>query len=199
MTSNIAAIVLAAGRSRRMGQTKLDLPWGQTTVLGQVLATFSAASLEDILVVTGGDRRQVEQVVKKAAKASPVRTVHNPDYERGGMLSSIQTGLAGLTSGTDAVLIGLGDQPQVREETIRSICAAYVQKESALVIPSFQGHRGHPWLAARSLWPEILALPPTATPRDFLGSHSRQIEYILADESILKDLDTPEDYKRQRP
>jgi molybdenum cofactor cytidylyltransferase len=115
------------------------------------------------------------------------------------MLSSIQAGLVALGSGTRAALIGLGDQPQVREETIRHICTAFVQTESPIVIPSFQSRRGHPWLATKPLWPEILGLPLSTTPRQFLDTHAEQIEYVAADKSILQDLDTPEDYKLQRP
>jgi molybdenum cofactor cytidylyltransferase len=182
-----------------MGRPKLMLPWGNTTVLGQVVATFATVGVEDILVVTGGARDEIEMLLTELARTYPVRAVYNPDHERGEMLSSIQTGLAGLSPGILAALIGLGDQPQVREETIRSIGAAFMQKGSPLVIPSFQGRRGHPWLAARSLWPEILALPAASTPRHFLNAHAGQIEYVAADESTLKDLDTPEDYDLQRP
>ena len=61
MTREISAILLAAGQSRRMGRPKLILPWGETTVLGQVVSTFAAAGIEDILVVTGGARDQIEE------------------------------------------------------------------------------------------------------------------------------------------
>jgi len=199
VTRAISAILLAAGESRRMGEPKLVLPWGDTTVLGQAVATFAAAGIEDILVVTGGARQQVEELVTVLAKKYPVQAIYNPEYAHGGMVSSIQTGLGRLVSETLAALIGLGDQPQVREETIRRIGTAFFKTESPLVIPSFQGRRGHPWLAARWLWPEILALPTSATPRQFLSAHAGQIEYVVADESIVKDLDTPEEYNRQRP
>jgi molybdenum cofactor cytidylyltransferase len=207
----ISAILLAAGESRRMGQPKLLLPWGKTTVLGQVVATFAAGLSTDsktdkrietddkILVITGGTRQQVEELVAELAKKYPVRAVYNPHYAQDGMLSSIQAGLATLDPEPRAALIGLGDQPQVQEETVRRICAAFVQTESPLVIPSFENRRGHPWLASRSLWPEILALPPSTTPRQFLNAHAGQVEYVEADESVLQDLDTPEDYSRQRP
>jgi molybdenum cofactor cytidylyltransferase len=199
MTEGISVIVLAAGESRRMGEPKLILPWGDTTVLGQVVGSFAAAGIEDILVVTGGARAQIEEAVTKLARKYPVRSIHNPDYEHGEMLSSIRTGLGGLGSKTIAALIGLGDQPQVRQETISHICDTFIQKNSCLVIPTCQGRRGHPWLAARVLWPEILALSMSATARQFLRAHAGQIEYVAADESILKDLDTPEDYNLQRP
>jgi molybdenum cofactor cytidylyltransferase len=199
MTEGISVILLAAGESRRMGQPKLILPWGNTTVLGQVVGSFAAAGIEDILVVTGGAREHIEEAVTKLQRKYPVRSIHNPEYALGEMLSSIRTGLGGLGSKTLAALIGLGDQPQVRPETIRHICDTFIQKNSPLVIPSCQGHRGHPWLAARVLWPEILALSMSTTTRQFLSAHAGQIEYVAADESILKDLDTPEDYNLQRP
>lgn len=199
MANNISAILLAAGLSSRMGQPKLLLPWGGTTVLGQVVSTFSVAGMKEIIVVTGGAREQIEILMAELAKDFPVRTVYNPAYARGEMLSSIQSGLAALDSQPRAALICLGDQPQVREETVRLICAAFVQTKSPLVIPSFQNRRGHPWLAARPLWPKILALPASTTPRQFLNTYAGQVEYVATDESILQDLDTPEDYARQRP
>jgi molybdenum cofactor cytidylyltransferase len=201
----IAAILLAAGESRRMGQPKLLMHWGETSVLGQVVAMFAAGLSTDsstnyeILVVTGGARALVEAEVARLALQYPVRVVYNPEYVLGGMLSSIKAGLLALGQETRSALIGLGDQPQVREETVRHICTAFFQTESPIVIPSFQGRRGHPWLVTKPLWPELLALPSSTTPRQFLDAHSEQIEYVLADESILQDLDTPEDYNRQRP
>ncbi|MCX6037983.1 MAG: nucleotidyltransferase family protein [Chloroflexi bacterium] len=183
MGNNISAILLAAGLSSRMGQPKLLLPWAGRTVLGQVVSTFAAAGMEEIIVVTGGVREQIERLVAELAKDYPVRTVY----------------MAALDSQPRAALIGLGDQPQVREETVRRICAAFVQAKSLLVIPSFQNRRGHPWLVARLLWPKILALPTSTTSRQFLNTYAGQVEYVAADESILQDLDTPEDYARQRP
>jgi molybdenum cofactor cytidylyltransferase len=199
MGNNISAIILAAGLSSRMGRPKLLLPWGGTTVLGQVVSTFAAAGIEEIIVVTGGGHEQIERLVADLAKDYPVRAVYNAVFARGHMLSSIQAGLAALNSQSLAALIGLGDQPQVREETVRHISAAFVQTKSPLVIPSFQDRRGHPWLAARLLWPKILALPASTIPRQILNTYADQVEYVAADESILQDLDTPEDYARQRP
>jgi molybdenum cofactor cytidylyltransferase len=205
MTGNIAAILLAAGESRRMGQPKLLLPWGGTTVLGQVVRMFSeglsSTSFADheILVVTGGAHDLVEAEAARLAERYPLRIIYNPNYVDGGMLSSIQAGLQALGAEMHAALIGLGDQPQVRAETVRTICAAFERSRAPIVIPSFQNHRGHPWLAKKTVWPEILALPHSTNPRQFLDAHAGQIEYVPADESILQDLDTPEDYNRQRP
>jgi molybdenum cofactor cytidylyltransferase len=209
MARGITAILLAAGESRRMGQPKMLLPWGETTVLGQVVRMFSAGLSEEtdgpihpdfeILVVIGGVRLIVEAELERLAGQYPLQIIYNSNYALGGMVSSIQAGLSALGPETHAALIGLGDQPQVRAETVSKICTAFTQTGSPLIIPSFQNRRGHPWLAGRNLWPEILALPPSTSSRQFLDAHAGQIEYITADESILQDLDTPEDYHRQKP
>jgi molybdenum cofactor cytidylyltransferase len=199
MGNNISAIILAAGLSNRMGQPKLLLPWGGTTVLGQVVSTFTAAGIEEIIVVTGGGREKIERLVADLAKDNSVRTVYNPAFACGHMLSSIQAGLEALNSQPRAALIGLGDQPQIREETVRRISAAFAQTKSPLVIPSFKDRRGHPWLVAHLLWSKIMALPSSTIPSQFLDTYAGQVEYVIADETILQDLDTPEDYIRQRP
>jgi molybdenum cofactor cytidylyltransferase len=191
----ISAMILAAGQSKRMGKPKMSLPWGETSVLGQVIATFKAAGVEDVLVVTGGARKQVEALVGDAA-----RTVFNPDYAEGEMLSSVQAGLAGLKPETEAVLIGLGDQPQVQERSVRLVLDEYHRSGASIVVPSFQMRRGHPWLVARSHWDEILGMQSPASLRDFLNSHRDEIRYVEFDnDSILQDMDTPKDYLKSRP
>jgi len=192
----ISAIILAAGQSKRMGQPKMLLSWGTLTVIEHVVVTFLNAGIEDILVVTGG----VHQEVEKAIDRFPVRKIHNREYENGEMLSSLQYGLREIREQTQATLIGLGDQPQIREESIRLICETYRKDKSELIVPSFQMKRGHPWLVARRLWNAILELKPPQTPRDFLNQYADKIQYMNVDTpTILADLDTPEDYQNARP
>lgn len=192
----ISAIILAAGQSKRMGQPKMLLPWGTLTVIEQVVSTFLNAGLEDVLIVTGGAQAEVE----KAVDQYPVRRIHNPEYAAGEMLSSLQCGIRAVSPRTQAALIGLGDQPQVQEASIRAICEAYQASQSGLIVPSFRMKRGHPWLVRRSLWDEILALQPPETLRDFLNRHAGAIQYLNLDTpTILADLDTPEDYQNARP
>lgn len=192
----ISAIILAAGQSKRMGQPKMLLPWGNVTVIEHVVTTFLKAGIEDILVVTGGAHEQVERIIERLA----ARKTYNRQYVTGEMLSSIQAGLEMLPGQTEAALIGLGDQPQVQEGSIRLIYAAYEESKSRLIVPSFNMKRGHPWLVARPLWSEILALSPHETLRDFLNSHSKEIQYVnVPTPTILADLDTPEDYETSHP
>lgn len=191
----ISAIILAAGESKRMGQAKMLLPWKKSTVLQTVIATVQAAGVDDILVVTGGARQQVEALVE-----APARTIFNADYVQGEMLSSIQTGLAAQKSEARAALIVLGDQPQIEESSVRRIIEEYAQTGASIIVPSYRMRRGHPWLVARGLWTEILRMRAPETPREFLNQHQNDIHYIELDTAgILQDLDTPEDYLKSRP
>lgn len=173
------------------------LPWGQTSVLGQVIETVKRAGVDEILVVTGGAREEVEQVVKQYAVSSK----QNADYSKGEMLSSLQAGLAALRDNASvaAALICLGDQPQVQEGSVRTVAEAFEAGKSNLIVPSYQMRRGHPWLVARPLWEEILSMSPTESPREFLNRHAGEIEYVNVDNpSILADLDTLDDYLKSR-
>ena len=195
----ISAVLLAAGESKRMGRPKMLLPWGDVTVLGQVISAYRAAGVLDVLVVTGGASEQVTGV----AHEHGARTIFNEQFSSGGMLSSLQCGLGLLASegpGNRAALIGLGDQPQVQAGAIRQICETFQRRPAGLIVPSFQMRRGHPWLVERSLWAEILELQPPQSPRDFLNRHAAEILYVEMDTpSILADLDTPQDYQSSRP
>ena len=205
----ITAIILAAGQSKRMGQPKMLLPWGETTVLGQVIETVQRAGVDEILVVTGGARERVEKLVTSYG----LRVTHNENFQSGEMLSSVQTGLRDISSHlhklgegaggegkSDAALICLGDQPQVQERCVRAVVDAFEAGESNLVVPSYQMRRGHPWLVARPLWDEILAMSPAESPREFMNRHAGEIQYVNVDTpSILADLDTYEEYLKSRP
>jgi len=194
----IAAIILAAGESRRMGRPKMLLPWGNESVLGHVISVFAKAEVEDILVITGSERRRIEKLMAPLAGKYPVRCVFNPEYGTGEMLSSIQYGLHDLTEkNVGAAMIGLGDQPQVEDRTVRSIRETFEQTGHPLIVPSHNRRRGHPWLVGNAYWEELLQIQPPQTPRDFLHRHAGEIHYLnVGNESIFADLDTPEDYQR---
>ena len=171
------------------------LPWGKSTVLQTVVATFQAAGIRDILVVTGGAHDQVSALVGQS-----VQIVYNENYARGEMLSSIQTGLNVKKSESRAVLIALGDQPQIQAKSIQKILQEYNQTNAPLIVPSYQMRRGHPWLVARELWDEILRMPVGETSREFLNRHARDIHYVQLDTpAIHQDLDTPDDYLGSLP
>jgi molybdenum cofactor cytidylyltransferase len=194
----ITALILAAGQSKRMGRPKMLLPWGNTTVLGQILQTLTHANISHILVVTGAARSDIEKI----SAAFEALVAHNPDYAHAEMLSSLQTGLHALRERTsaEAALIVLGDQPQVQEGSVRAVVRRFIETGASLIVPSYQMRRGHPWLVARPLWDEILQMKSPQSPRDFLNRHASEIEYVDVDSpSILADLDTYGDYLKSRP
>lgn len=186
---DISAIILAAGKSKRMGQHKMLMPWGDTTVLEKVIQTLRSSEMEDIVLVTNIE-------ISSTLKLHEERIVFNDDNE---MLTSLQLGLRSQKPSAQAALICLGDQPQIEERSVRSVCEAFQKRNSDLVVPSYQMRRGHPWLAARPLWEEILAMQ-AGSMREFLKAHTGEIEYVNVDTpTILQDLDTPEDYLKYKP
>jgi molybdenum cofactor cytidylyltransferase len=189
-----------------MGQPKMVLPWGDTTVISQVVRTLSLANLREILVVTGGARQEVEAALKE----SPARTAYNPRYTEDQMTLSLQVGLASLSPGIDAALIALGDQPQIQLEVVQQVLRGYQDSRALLVFPSYQMRRGHPWIIDRQLWKiiqepvfsekENLGTRPVLSLRDILQAYTDRIHYVeVPNDSILRDLDTPTDYLRERP
>jgi molybdenum cofactor cytidylyltransferase len=194
--TNICAIVLAAGQSKRMGQPKLILPWGNTTVIAHVVSTIYTSGIQDIFIVTGG----AGDLVKDALAKFPVQFVENPRYKDLEMLSSLQLGIQAISGKYETLLIVLGDQPTIDQDVIIQICQSYYQNKANLIIPSHHLRRGHPWLVHRSLWQEILDMDTTMTLRDFLNNHNQEIYYVVIDNpGILSDLDTPEDYQKYQP
>ena len=185
----MAAIVLAAGQSRRMGRNKLLLPFGRSTVIETIVAEVRASKVSDIIVVTGHERERIEAQLT----TYPVRCIFNADYARAEMLTSLQVGLRALVENVEAALIVLGDQPRIQRDIIRRVIEA--RQPGALIIPSFERRRGHPILLDRSIWPDVLAAPAEATLRDVIQAHADRIRYVeVESDSVLRDIDTPEDY-----
>lgn len=193
----IAAIILAAGSSRRMGAPKLLLPWGDTTVLGATLTLMAASGIMQRLVVTGA----YQDATAAIAADHNVPTAHNPEYAAGEMLSSLQVALRALPPTCAGALVVLGDMPLVRPATIRQIVSAFMDDGGhAIIAPVYNGRQGHPVLFGRALFAALLALPAGAAPRDVVRAHRAQLLQLpVADAGILIDLDDPATYQRWRP
>ena len=191
----VAAIVLAAGASRRMKQAKMTLVYKGSTVLGTVLTTLHSAGVDPLIVVIGG----AKDVVEKALSDLPFEVIraYNPEYRHTEMLDSLQIGMQRLPENADAFLIVLGDQPQIQGEVVQAILQEYTKTGNSLIIPSYRMRRGHPWLVGETHWAGLRDLHSGQTMRDFIQQYQDQIHYLVVDTpSILEDMDTPEDYQR---
>jgi len=192
----IAAIILAAGLSKRMGQPKMLLPWGDTSVIAAIVQKLVAAQIQPICVVVGALKDEIAEALGEL----PVQLVFNSRFQEDSMVVSLQAGLARLPDEIQATLVVLGDQPQLPVDVISLLLDAYNRSASALIVPSYQMRRGHPWLIDRSLWSEVRSLAPSDTLRRFLNSNAEKIFYIDTDlDAVIQDLDTPDDYARYRP
>ncbi|MBR5429728.1 MAG: nucleotidyltransferase family protein [Firmicutes bacterium] len=190
----VAAVILAAGASSRMGRPKLLLPWGDGCVLDAVLEAVTAAPFDDAVVVTGAAAEQVAAVSRRHG----IRTCHNPDFAAG-QSTSLRAGLDSLPPGRAAAFI-LGDQPLLTADMLRRLLTAYAESEARLLQPrSPDGQRGHPVLFAPELFAELRAVQGDAGGRSVLQAHAAEIRFVeVPDGSCWQDLDTPEDYNRLR-
>jgi molybdenum cofactor cytidylyltransferase len=127
-----------------------------------------------------------------------VPALFNEQYASGEMLSSLQTAVDQLPENIDAVLVVLGDQPLVEPQTMDGILAAYRQGKGEIVAPQFDSRRGNPVLIGRGYFSELLALPPGSAPRDLVKKHPIHLVSVASD-SILQDIDDPQDYERLCP
>ena len=184
------AIILAAGESRRMGSPKMLLPFNGTTVIGQVIENVLAAGVIDTLVIAGADR---EEIIK-AVKSYPVQHSYNDNF-RSGMLSSVQCGFAFLPDHCHAALIVPGDQPMIGAMEIKKVMEAWKESGKGIVMPVFNGKRGHPLVVDMKYRAEVLSLPEEDGLRALAVRHPDDvIEAETDDQSVLRDIDTREDY-----
>ncbi|HLJ56581.1 MAG TPA: nucleotidyltransferase family protein [Chthonomonadaceae bacterium] len=190
-----AAIILAAGQSRRMGRLKMLLPFGDRPMLARVIESLAVCSaVGPILVVTGHAAEEIRDAV---GEYDAVRWVHNPDHAAGGMLSSVKAGVAALPEGCPAFFLALGDQPLVRSATLDALANRWDAESRPIAIPTYEGRRGHPVLISARFAGEILALGETETLKTLINRHEDLIsESVVDDPGAVSDVDTPDEYER---
>jgi len=194
VSARIGAVILAAGMSSRMGETKQLIRLGENTLLEQVMEIVRSSRVDEIVLVLG---HQAE-TIKKRVGITNLKVVINESYQQG-MGTSLRTGLAALSSGTNAALIVLADQPFVRAETLDRLIDQYEQSGAQIAIPIYKGFRGNPVLLGRSVFPEVMALTGDIGCRAIFGNHVEGIVKVLVDDiGILLDLDTKGDVEKLR-
>ena len=211
----LAAVVLAAGASSRMGgPNKLLLPLGNGpvlprsgwpgepwTVLDGVLEAAAAGLFAEVVVVTGRDAESVARLSGRHAGRVPLRTVYNAAWA-GGMGGSIAAGVAAADARADGYAVFVGDAPFVRLATLARLRDAFAAlpglpaQDAAVVAPRFEGRRGHPVLFSAALRAELLALDGDAGARRVVERHAGSLRCVDTDDAgVVLDLDTPDAYR----
>jgi molybdenum cofactor cytidylyltransferase len=186
----IAAIVLAAGLARRMGRQKLLLP-----LRGQPLVRLAVEGIlprvDEVVVVTGHEAL----AVREALAGLPVRFAHNPRPEDG-QASSIAVGMRALPASTRAVLVVLGDQPDLPPSVAAALIAAWRRTGKPVVAPLYRGTQANPVLFGAAVFGELAAITGEGGARAVVQSRPERVEWVAFDLPVPVDVDTPEDYAK---
>jgi molybdenum cofactor cytidylyltransferase len=186
---SVAAILLAAGRSRRMGAFKPLLPFGPQTVIETSINNLRAGGVREIIVVVGhrGDE------IREALKTARVSFVANPDTDTP-MSASIALGVGEISEESAAVLILPADLPAIPARTIQLILAEW-ERGATLLQPEYERRRGHPVLIGREYFDELLHLDSDRGLRGLFEKHRPEVRRLAVDSPfIARDMDTWEDY-----
>ncbi|MBI4890343.1 MAG: nucleotidyltransferase family protein [Acidobacteria bacterium] len=189
---NIAAVILAAGASSRMGRPKALLEFEGATLLDRQILLFSGVCRKVVCVLGYA----VEEVAAGARRAAEAVVVLNPRPERG-QLSSLQSGLRAV-EGSDAVFFLPVDGPGVHAETLQRLIAEWGNAEvkPPFTIPQHAGRHGHPVLMDGSWVAAMLALPAEASARELVRAQAERNRYVeVEDERVATDVDTPAEYE----
>jgi len=188
----VAALVLAAGRSTRMGAVnKLIAEIGGKPLVRIAAEQALASRASPVIVVTGHEKEKVEA----AGTGLPVRFAHNAAYGDG-LGGSLKAGIAAVPKDADGVIVCLGDMPQVDSGLIDTLIAAFDPGKGALVVvPSIDGRRGNPVVWSRRFFPDLMAVVGDVGARHLIGSYAEAvIEVPVAGAAALTDVDTPESF-----
>lgn len=187
------AIVLAAGESKRMGSPKMLLDFGGVTMLERVIENITNSKISDTIVVLGAERDKLTEIIERM----PVSHCFNENY-REGMLSSVKCGFRNVPADTDAVLVFQGDQPFISPEVINSVIEKYLSSDFGLVMPVFNGKRGHPLLIDSRYFNEIELLDSSEGLRSLARRNSEDVLEVNTNQpGILRDFDTYAEYKNE--
>ena len=189
----IWAMILAAGESKRMKSSKLLLPFAEKTIIETVIDNVISSEADKTLVVLGAEQKRIEDKIQKYQ----VDTIVNRDYKKG-MLSSVQLGFKTIPDEAEAVLVLLGDQPSISPSIIDKIIDAFRSSKKGIILPTYENDRGHPVLIDLKYRGEVESLSPEVGLRGVVYGHPEDIHEVEVDDpSILRDIDTLEDYEKE--
>ena len=186
-----AGVILSAGESSRMGSPKALLPYRGTTFL-EHLVNLLQGRVEPLLVVLGHDADRIRAALHLPPQ---VRVLLNQDY-RLGQLSSLQTAIRALdASAVPGLLVAPVDHPAVEPEVVTALLETFAAEQPEVLVPIFDGRRGHPVIFSAQLFAELLAAPLEEGARAVVRRHAAR-ELPVHDAGILANIDTPDSYRR---
>jgi molybdenum cofactor cytidylyltransferase len=193
--ARVAAIVLAAGRSSRMGpQNKLVADIGGMPMVRRVVETALASTARPVMVMTG----HMAAEVAAALSGLDVTLVANPDYATG-LASSLKVGIRAVPDACDGALVLLGDMPLITAEHLGALVDAFGVAPERIVVPVHEGRQGNPVIWPRRHFAELLQLEGDAGAKRLIGAHRQDVREVeLATDGIFADIDTPEELARMR-
>ena len=187
----VAAVLLAAGGSRRMGQTKQLLPIDGQPMVRRVAQTVCQAGLAQVVAVVGAEGERVA----RALADLDLEIVHNQAWQRG-MSTSVRAGIEALRPEIEAALLVLADQPGLTLDALKALVEAYRATRAPIVAPYYRGRRGNPVLFARSLFADLGQVEGDQGGRALLVLYEQDVARVdLDDAAILLDVDTRQDYE----
>jgi molybdenum cofactor cytidylyltransferase len=193
----LPGVILAAGDSTRMGFPKaLLLTRDGKPFVTAIVATFAAAGIADIVVITGRDHQRIADVLANEPLAVLPRIVRNPDPSRG-QLSSLLTGMDAVAApDTQAMVVTLVDVPLLRPETVRLVMSEWRRTRAPIVRPAIGERHGHPVVFDRRVFDELRQAPAGIGAKAVVRAHADEVFNVpVADEGCLVDVDTPRDYE----
>lgn len=192
----IAAVVLAAGGSARLGRPKQLERWGDSTLLGHVVDQVRTYSVDEVWVVLGAGVEEILETVD----LDGCGVVENPEWQEG-IASSLRVGLDALLqkSRADAALIVIGDQPDLDAAVVEEVIATFRRSSRPVVIPKYRYTWGNPVLVDRSLWPRLMSLEGDEGARRLFQAHPEWVEEVWTDHLPPRDVDTEADLTELRP
>ena len=194
MKKFVSGLILAAGKSSRMGRPKQLLPFQGTILLDWVLAQAeSASALDEVIVVLGNAADEI----RPKLSVSRARVMVNPVFTEG-CSASYKTGIASLDPRSEAVVVLLGDQPGVDAPVINQMVDDWREKGGTIALASYRGRQGHPMVFARSLFEQLLQLRGDKAAWKLLDAHPEWVRDVALDRAFPEDVDTWHDYETLR-
>jgi molybdenum cofactor cytidylyltransferase len=193
---SIAALILAAGSSTRLGSSKQLLPWGNKTLLEHVIDRTRSFGFDEIWVVIGHGSEQILDAVDFGGAS----VVINEEYQEG-LASSLRVGLDSLIRGSraDKAMFFMGDQPEVRSDVVAELLNVAKREKRQAIVPKYRYSWSNPVIVDRSLWERLMSLEGDAGAQRLLQAHPEWVREVWFENLPPRDVDTTQDVADLQP